>query len=45
MGRRFARTVQVGAPPDAVFARLDDQRRLAEHMEKPSAMMGGGRMT
>ncbi|MBS88221.1 polyketide cyclase [Sphingobium sp. GW456-12-10-14-TSB1] len=29
----------------AVFARLDDQTRLAAHMEKPSAMMGGGRMT
>jgi hypothetical protein len=28
-----------------VFARLDGQTRLAEHMEKPSAMTGGGRMT
>lgn len=28
-----------------MFARLDDQTRLAEHMGRPSAMMGGGRMT
>jgi hypothetical protein len=35
----------VAAPPQAVFERLDDQTRLAEHMEKPSLMMGGGRMT
>ncbi|RJF80775.1 SRPBCC family protein [Oleomonas cavernae] len=41
----LARTVAVTAPPDAVFAHLDDQTRLAEHMQKPSAMMGGGQMT
>lgn len=35
----------VAAPARAVFARLDDQTRLAEHMGRPSAMMGGGRMT
>lgn len=35
----------VAAPPRAVFERLDDQTRLAEHMGRPSAMMGGGRMT
>ncbi len=35
----------VPAPARAVFARLDDQTRLAEHMGRPSAMMGGGRMT
>lgn len=45
MGHRFARTVAVNAVPEAVFARLDDQTRLGEHMEKPSAMMGGGRMS
>ena len=45
MGRRLARTVAVANIPEAVFAHLDDQTRLAEHMEKPSAMMGGGRMT
>ncbi len=31
--------------PQDLFARLDDQTRLAEHMAKPSMMMGGGRMT
>jgi hypothetical protein len=45
MGRRLDRVVHVAAAPEAVFARLDDQTRLAEHMEEPSAMMGGGRMT
>lgn len=30
---------------EAVFAHLDDQTRLAAHMEKSSTMMGGGRMT
>jgi len=39
------RIVHVAGAPEHVFARLDDQTRLAEHMEKPSAMMGGGRMT
>jgi len=33
------------AAPEALFAHLDDQTRLAEHMTRPSAMMGGGRMT
>lgn len=45
MTRRFARTLRVGASREAVFAHLDDQARLAEHMERPTAMMGGGRMT
>jgi len=36
---------QVPAPAREVFERLDDQTRLAEHMGRPSAMMGGGRMT
>jgi hypothetical protein len=45
MVRKFDRTVHVKASPDAVFAHLDDQTRLAEHMEKPSAVMGRGRMT
>jgi len=35
----------VPAPARSVFERLDDQTRLAEHMGRPSAMMGGGRMT
>jgi hypothetical protein len=45
MTRKFERTVHVAASPAAVFARLDDQTRLAAHMTQPSAMMGGGRMT
>jgi len=45
MTRQFERVVHVAASPAAIFARLDDQTHLAEHMERPSAMMGGGRMT
>lgn len=35
----------VTASAELVFARLDDQTRLAEHMGRSSMMMGGGRMT
>lgn len=35
----------VTAPQAEVFAYLDDQTRLAAHMEKRSMMMLGGRMT
>lgn len=45
MSRRCDRVVIVAAPPADLFARLDDQTRLAAHMERPSMMMGGGRMT
>ncbi|MFC3070459.1 SRPBCC family protein [Phenylobacterium soli] len=45
MARRHQRTVDVTASPERLFARLDDQTRLAEHMARPSVMMGGGRMT
>lgn len=45
MVSRITRTVTLAASPEAVFAHLDDQTRLGEHMEKPSGMMGGGRMT
>src|SRR5215208_2350617 len=38
------RTVQIPAPPAAVFAYLDDHTRLAAHMSKPSWQMGGARM-
>jgi hypothetical protein len=37
--------VEVNAAPQALFDRLDDQERLAAHMEEPSMMMMGGRMT
>ena len=35
----------IKAPQAEVFAYLDDQSRLAAHMEKRSMMMMGGRMT
>lgn len=38
-------TAEVRATPSEVFADLDDQARLGAHMEKPSMMMMGGRMT
>lgn len=38
-------TVEVPAPPASLFDHLDDQTRLGGHMEKPSMMMMGGRMT
>jgi hypothetical protein len=38
-------TVEVNATADLLFDHLDDQSRLAAHMEKPSLMMMGGRMT
>jgi len=45
MPATFETVVHIEAPASAVFARVDDQTRLGEHMERPSAMMGGGRMT
>jgi hypothetical protein len=36
--------VEVNAAPAALFDHLDDQERLAAHMNKPSMMMMGGRM-
>ena len=38
-------TAEVHAPPERLFDHLDDQARLGAHMEKPSMMMLGGRMT
>jgi hypothetical protein len=34
----------ISAAPQALFDHLDDQERLAAHMNKPSMMMMGGRM-
>jgi hypothetical protein len=45
MAHRFEAVAEVAAAAAQVFARLDDQTRLAAHMGRPSAMMGGGRMT
>jgi hypothetical protein len=45
MTRHVEASALLAASPATVFARLDDQTRLAEHMGKSSAMMGGGRMT
>jgi hypothetical protein len=37
-------TVAAQASPSELFAHLDDHEKLAAHMNKPSAMMMGGRM-
>jgi hypothetical protein len=37
-------SVEVKAAPADLFDHLDDQERLAAHMNKPSMMMMGGRM-
>jgi hypothetical protein len=37
-------SVEVDAAPTELFDHLDDQERLAAHMNKPSMMMMGGRM-
>ena len=46
MAYAFSKAVEalVPAAPEAVFAILDDPRRLGRHMEQPSAMMLGGSM-
>jgi hypothetical protein len=36
---------EVHAPPERLFEHLDDHARLGTHMEKPSMMMMGGKMT
>jgi hypothetical protein len=43
---RFQREARasIAASPQQVFAFLDDHRRLATHMEKPSLMMAGATM-
>ena len=38
------REVGVDADAHGLFAHLDDHRRLASHMEKPSLMMAGATM-
>jgi hypothetical protein len=43
--RHFAKTVEVNAAPDALFAYVDDHERLASHMMRSSMMMAGSRMT
>jgi hypothetical protein len=45
MSRHHEAKSFVAASPAEIFARLDDQTRLGEHMGKSSAMMGGGKMT
>ena len=45
MKRHMETLARVAGEPHKVFAHLDDQTRLAEHMSKPSLMMGGGKMT
>ena len=43
--RHLQASAKIAASAEQVFARLDDQTRLAEHMGQPSIMMGGARMT
>jgi hypothetical protein len=45
MNRHKEASATLAAPPETVFARLDDQTRLAQHMDRPSIMMGAGRMS
>jgi hypothetical protein len=45
MNRHREASATIAASAEQIFARLDDQTRLAEHMSRPSMMMGGGRMT
>ena len=40
----FQARVHVVAPPEILFAELDDQERLSSHMMKSSAMMAGSMM-
>ncbi len=42
--RHHRSEVEVGTGADSLFALLDDHRRLAGHMEKPSLMMAGATM-
>ena len=42
--RHFEDSVEISARADAVFAHLDDQRRLSAHMSQSSWMMIGSRM-
>jgi polyketide cyclase/dehydrase/lipid transport protein len=43
-GRHKERSVLVAAPPEVVFAYVDDHSRLSSHMSTSSWMIGGGRM-
>ena len=45
MTRHYEAASNIAASAVSLFAHLDDQTRLAHHMSKPSAMMGGGAMT
>ena len=38
------RSTSIAATPEALFAHLDNHRRLSVHMTRPSAMMAGARM-
>jgi len=44
MTRHSQRSVDVEAPPDVLFAYLDDHARLSAHMSKRSWMMAGSSM-
>jgi hypothetical protein len=42
--RHYEYATHVAAPPEELFAYLDDQTRLSSHMSQSSWMMAGGRM-
>jgi hypothetical protein len=44
MSQRFEISAALAAPPDEVFAHVDDPLHLAAHMAKPSWAMAGGQM-
>lgn len=45
LDRHYEYSIFVPAPPEAVFAYVDDQSRLSSHMSSSSWMMGGGQMS
>ena len=44
MPNHFESDVELNAPANAVFAYMDDHRRLSAHMSNSSWMMAGSRM-
>ncbi len=42
--RHYEESIIVSAPPEEIFAYIDDHKRFSSHMNKTSWMMGGGKM-
>jgi hypothetical protein len=45
MAHHYESSVTLAASPETAFVRLDDFRKLSAHMEKPSAMTLGSKMS